>query len=69
MATSTPEAPESKASPLEAGEPVEDIALSQLGATFAERQKAREKVEKSLGKSSAGVEDKAVKKSAVKKKS
>lgn len=59
---------EPKATPLEAGEPQEDIALSQMGGTFAERQKARAKYEKSVGKSTAGVEDKAVKKSASKAK-
>ena len=49
------------AAPLEAGEPVEDVAVSQLGKTFAERQKARAKVEKRVSKDSA--EDKSVSRS------
>jgi hypothetical protein len=54
-----------KATPIEAGDPVEDIAVSQLGGTFAERAAARAKAEKAVSKSSA--EDKAVKKATTKK--
>lgn len=57
-----------KASPIEAGEPEEAPALSQLGTTFAERAKARAKVEKQVSSDSSEVEDKSVKKSAAKKK-
>jgi len=38
--------PEPKATPLEPGPPVEAPALSQMGATFAERAAARKKAEK-----------------------
>lgn len=50
---------EPKATPIAAGEPVEDVAISQMGATFAERRAAREAAE---GKAVHGdaVEDKAV---------
>jgi hypothetical protein len=55
----------SKAKPVEAGEPVENIALSQQGATFAERAAAREKAAKQVSKASA--EDKAVTRSSSKR--
>lgn len=60
---------EQKASPVEAGEPEEAVALSQMGGTFAERAAARLKQEKRLSKDSDDVEDKAVKKASTKKKS
>lgn len=54
--------PAVKATALEAGEPVEHEALSQMGATFAERKAAREKAEK-RAVSSRSAENKAVKQS------
>jgi hypothetical protein len=54
-----------RATPFEAGEPREEPAISQFGATFAERQKAREKA---VSSSSGGAENKAVKKASTKKK-
>lgn len=50
------------ATPVEPGDPVEAAALSQMGATFAERQAAREKFEKAAAKSvkSDAAEDKSV---------
>jgi L-asparaginase/Glu-tRNA(Gln) amidotransferase subunit D len=52
------------ATPFEPGEPREDIAVSQLGGTFAERAKARAK---QVSKASDAVEDKAVKKASTKR--
>jgi hypothetical protein len=49
-----------KATPVGATEPVEEPALSQLGATFAERKAAREQSEKRVRSEDEGVEDKAV---------
>ena len=57
-----------KAKPIEPGEPVEVPALSQMGATFAERHAARLKLEKRAVKSDDDqVEDKAVKSAESKK--
>jgi muconolactone delta-isomerase len=53
-----------KATPLEAAEPVEVPAV--MGATFAERAKAREAAEKRISNSDA--EDKSVKRANTKKK-
>lgn len=53
------------ATPLEAGEPVEAPAVSQMGSTFAERAKAREKTAKQV--KDADVEDKAIASSETKK--
>lgn len=69
---STPEPDQSvepKAVPVEAAEPVQAVAISQLGSTFAERAKAREQVEKRVAKDSEDVEDKAVTKKAASSKS
>lgn len=51
-----------RATPVEPGDPVEATALSQMGATFAERQAAREKAERAAAKSvkSDAAEDKSV---------
>jgi hypothetical protein len=38
--------PGAKATPIEPGPPVEGVALSQMGSTFAERAAARAKAEK-----------------------
>lgn len=60
---------DSKATVLEAGDAVEQPALSQMGATFAERAAARKQSEKRVSSKSSDVEDKAVaKKSASSKK-
>lgn len=48
-----------KATPLEAGDPVEAQAITQMGGTFAERAKARAAAEKRVRGDDA--EDKAVK--------
>jgi hypothetical protein len=57
-----------KATPVEPGDPVEAVAVTQMGATFAERQKAREKAEKkAVASSSSSVENKAAKKTSRKK--
>lgn len=50
----------SKAAPVEAGEPVEAPALTQMGATFAERAAAAKKASTKAVKSE-DAEDKAVK--------
>jgi hypothetical protein len=55
----------SKSTPIGPGEPVENIALSQQGATFAERAAAREKAAKQVSKATA--EDKAVTRSSSKR--
>lgn len=61
----------SKATPIGPGDPVEDIAVSQLGGTFAERAAARQKSErgtKRVKADSDDVEDKAVKRASTKAK-
>lgn len=56
-----------EASKLEAGEPVEAPAVTQMGSTFAERAAAAQKAAKAV--QSDDVENKAVKKAAASKKS
>lgn len=55
-----------RATPFQPGDPREDIAVSQLGGTFAERAKARAAAEKRISSDSA--ENKAVKKATSKAK-
>jgi hypothetical protein len=66
MSESAPVSVPSKATPIEPGEPVPDIAVTQLGKTFAERAAARAKAGKQVTKDD--VEDKAVKKATSKAK-
>lgn len=69
MGVQKPNGITAKASPLGAGDPVEGDALSQMGATFAERKAAREKASDRGGKQvkADDVEDKAVSSSESKK--
>jgi hypothetical protein len=71
MAESTPVDIPQKSTPIEPGEPVEQIAVSQLGGTFAERAAARQKLEsgrKRVKADTDDVEDKAVKRASTKAK-
>lgn len=68
MTTSEPVGVPDKATPVKPGDPIEDIAVSQLGGTFAERAKARAQAsKKQVSKASGDVEDKAVKKASTKR--
>lgn len=69
MTESEPVGIPAKVKPIEAGEPVPDVAISQLGGTFAERAAARAMAEGQGSKQidKGDVEDKAVKKASSKK--
>lgn len=56
-----------RAQPVEPGEPVEATALSQMGATFAERQAAREKAVKGSQTENKAVSSASTKKRTAKK--
>ncbi len=67
MAAKKTEAPEPRATPLEAGDPAEADALSQMGSTFAERAAAAKKDDKKPKKKAVQTaENKAVSKSSKK---